>query len=969
MNSPFKFLRRVRIHGGECDAVARALHHEVKGSSLYQADSGKALGSTNERKSMSTKTSTLKRIAQTAVVALLGGLMSVVAAPSSNALIGTSLTATCVARDGVGGVIKVNVTGDNTAIVYAVQSASTPIAGVAANAAAVALQTNVISATPDTSAASTIIQLAPDSITSSHASVTYTVWLDNLQNGSGSSAPNGPSGAIAGDPNTTVVCTNAGVPAKFSLSATSASVAASESTTFTITPQDAAGNTTLLKATETMTVTSSATAGAIVTSGVENTNATTGARLGIYRVGGNLPFTNVSAGGLVLLRNTASTTCTTATATVPCSISLGNGHADGGSAGVAAQTGRAGASETITATGAYTVNVTNTAAASTTFTVDMAGTLIGATDATFTLTTQDFAFGSAYGVGSAAAAGTYNTAAGAVAGYGVIASNQKAGYNAPSKSLGSANSGTTTDSTYYVSTGKTSVTLTWQLSAAAGTMPYTVAAVSTTSSTPSGITTGTFNQVAVTGETITSVTFTATAPVSGQNFKVSWKATAAQTVTATFQWADPVVNSSNGSVTLNPASAGKALASSTVTTIGTVKDQFNSPVSGATVLWSQTGRNATTASVALTTNADGESSYAFTDDATPATTLTETISASAATSGSGSYTAASSVAYTWVTALTAGSIRVINDGDTTDGTAVDTGVLFTATVLDASGLALSGYPVVFTGDAGTFYSTTANTVTAYTTAAGVATATFKGKTAGTGTVTVSSGGKSATSDFDIIAGGSRTVALDATTATMTPDESKRITATVKDRYGNAVEDASVTVSYTGTSGRVVSLNGVAASTGTTDASGKVVIELSGTSAGTGTLTVTITAGDASTAAKTGSGAAMPEKVTSATAAITISGTSAGITASQAATAAAEAASDAAAEAIDAANAATDAANLAAEAADAATVAAEEARDAADAATAAVEELATQVATLMAALKAQITTLANTVAKIAKKVKA
>jgi len=89
----------------------------------------------------------------------------------------------------------------------------------------------------------------------------------------------------------------------------------------------------------------------------------------------------------------------------------------------------------------------------------------------------------------------------------------------------------------------------------------------------------------------------------------------------------------------------------------------------------------------------------------------------------------------------------------------------------------------------------------------------------------------------------------------------------------------------------------------------------------------------------------------------------------AAVAAADAAADAANEAIDAANAATDAANLSAEAADAATVAAEEARDAADAATAAVEELATQVATLMAALKAQITTLANTVAKIAKKVKA
>jgi len=27
MNSCFEFPRRVRIHGGECDAVARALHH------------------------------------------------------------------------------------------------------------------------------------------------------------------------------------------------------------------------------------------------------------------------------------------------------------------------------------------------------------------------------------------------------------------------------------------------------------------------------------------------------------------------------------------------------------------------------------------------------------------------------------------------------------------------------------------------------------------------------------------------------------------------------------------------------------------------------------------------------------------------------------------------------------------------------------------------------------------------------
>jgi hypothetical protein len=50
MNSYLKFLRRVRIHGGECDAVARALHHEVKSFFLHQADLEKFSWSTNERK-------------------------------------------------------------------------------------------------------------------------------------------------------------------------------------------------------------------------------------------------------------------------------------------------------------------------------------------------------------------------------------------------------------------------------------------------------------------------------------------------------------------------------------------------------------------------------------------------------------------------------------------------------------------------------------------------------------------------------------------------------------------------------------------------------------------------------------------------------------------------------------------------------------------------------------------------------
>jgi len=102
MNSRFKFPRRLRIHGGECGAVARPLHHEAQKDALMpyeqklvttekavlrQADFEKASKSTIERKQMSTKT-TLKRIALVAVSALGVGLMSVV--PSSAA---TSYTA------------------------------------------------------------------------------------------------------------------------------------------------------------------------------------------------------------------------------------------------------------------------------------------------------------------------------------------------------------------------------------------------------------------------------------------------------------------------------------------------------------------------------------------------------------------------------------------------------------------------------------------------------------------------------------------------------------------------------------------------------------------------------------------------------------------------------------------------------------------------------------------------------------
>jgi len=214
--------------------------------------------------------------------------------------------------------------------------------------------------------------------------------------------------------------------------------------------------------------------------------------------------------------------------------------------------------------------------------------------------------------------------------------------------------------------------------------------------------------------------------------------------------------------------------------------------------------------------------------------------------------------------------------------------------------------------------------------------------------------------YDVTMGGAvSTLVLSTDKATYAPGEVMVVTATAKDSSGNTP--------YDGQSGPTLRANkalggSAAGSTITMNAyyDGKSTSETRSTS-------VRVMTADKTLFAPAASGSFMISGLDGQTTPASVS-VSATVT-DDGATAAANAASDAAAEAIDAANAATDAANLAAEAADAATVAAEEARDAADAATAAVEELATQVATLMAALKAQITTLANTVAKIAKKVKA
>jgi len=926
---------------------------------------------------MSTKTSLLKRIAQTAVVALFGGLLGTVATPAVNAASNpnASISATCVMREGVGGFLKVTYAGAGTGAArvralgteYSAKNNATY--SLAAAFLANTISTGIIN---DSNTSTLILPLSGESVTNVSV-LKYNVWLD--VNGTDTST------VSAASPSTAVTCNDGGPVASFTLSASSATKVAGDTATFTVTPKGATYDTILKPTSESLSVVTTATAGRSATQvgkyiagatpvavvggfGLGETGSTTAVNLANAGNSAGVPYAIQSSVNANMPRSTGL--AATASSVLTHTTHVAAHHFDGLPT-YRASIGNLTLNESATS-GAFTINTK--AESNTTLTVVVKGLngIAESISSTFTLTTAPAVYGTAYGTGTSAAI--------VVPGYGIIKSGT--GWSATASTVGlvaptpaGTTGAATASATLNVSTARTTIPLTVQMSEA-GTFSYTVAAV-TGYSLPSGVTAGTFTYTSPTGvETQAALSWTVSALADGQRYTVTWATSANTDMVATIVVAAPKVGSSDGSVALrDTASSKKYDIGATITNVATVRDQYGSLLSGANVQFSVAGRNIKSATTVVT-GANGTASYSWTDASTSTTSLTDTLSVSVTHGNSGSF-ATASTAYTNVQTALAASAITLSTNASSDGVAANGAVTLTIKVTNSSGAGLSGYPVAVSVDSKSFATATGDlTANAYTDSNGDASATIWAKTAGSSTVTVTSAGKTASVSYTVIAGSHRTIALDAATATMAPGETKRVTTTVKDSFGNLADGVSVTIAYVGTSGRVASVNGVTSSTCTTSAAegreGTCSIELAADVAGTGTLTVTVTGGDASTNVLN-NGSSRPARVLTASTAVTIAGVSAAVQASNAATEAAEAATDAAAEAIDAANAATDAANLAAEAADAATVAAEEARDAADAATAAVEELATQVATLMAALKAQITTLANTVAKIAKKVKA
>jgi len=498
-----------------------------------------------------------------------------------------------------------------------------------------------------------------------------------------------------------------------------------------------------------------------------------------------------------------------------------------------------------------------------------------------------------------------------------------------------------------------------------------------------------------------------TLTVSGFNSTYSGFVTDARTIEVVWQAA--AVNSIS---ILDPVEGVRVLAGSTNTFTIKVTDQFGSPVAGESVRPSITGStnnnySATTTYATVTTGADGTATWSLKDAAAIAGSdnITFTTVTNAKTA---------SIVMTYVTTLPAvATLRAFYNLDATaTGASINTlvpstGIYETGTnrlnvtvarnysraitattdagddlvaykveALTSAGASATGAPVTVTaGTGGYILGADGLPTTSRTFPVASSVISFIAGARGTGAVTftITSGSVSITASqwMENASTDARYVKLTsaATTATAFGDP-VAMTATVEDRFGNPVSGVDLTLTATGVanfSGGATTQSFKTDSTGKYSFQGTSVVEAGG--AGTFTATIATAGTDSGNAAGRAGAAATAVDSTLTAGAASASATVTFAAGRSAATVAAEAATDAALEAIDAANAATDAANLAAEAADAATVAAEEARDAADAATAAVEALASEVATLISGLKAQITTLANTVAKIAKKVKA
>ena len=513
---------------------------------------------------------------------------------------------------------------------------------------------------------------------------------------------------------------------------------------------------------------------------------------------------------------------------------------------------------------------------------------------------------------------------------------------------------------------------------------YNVYEVSSSNTASVSNTVKTIARVGVDGLS-TTFTITNAVPVAGDTYVVKVYGNGDVSTTA---WATYTVVYSKAKPSLSiktPTANPKVLNGATNAFSVKATDLFGRILASQPVTMTVSGRN--TLSQTVVTDATGFAAFTYTDAGTTATATADAVSFGA-TNAAGAATAATRTITYIATAIAVGTVSLSADATTRTVDNVQSDAAFgyaaagavatlKATVRLATGaVAGSGVLVTFNGGTSDLFVDGVNT--AVTDTNGEATATVYRNLAGTSTYTATSGGvtSAATSGTKW----SNTDSTDARYTTITSDPATaksqgviRVTAKVTDRWGNPVNNVSLSLTEEG-AGRLYA--GVAA-TGTTTTTGTYSWDLTSLAGETGSNVVTVLVTQGSTQISNPAGYVGTAAVTGVTAGTKSASTTVTFTADTSTSTAdallalaqalgtrdqASATVDAAAEATDAANAATDAANAAAEAADAATAAAQDASDA-------VAALSAQVSEAIAGLKKQLVSLTNLVIKIQKKVKA
>jgi len=663
---------------------------------------------------------------------------------------------------------------------------------------------------------------------------TFLVWA-LVGNGTCAAAPS------AGDPTTTLSVTAAGAPASVTLASTSSTKPSSDTNTIgtavTFTMKDAAGVATLLKGNETITVATPLSATAWV------------------KTSSDTPTTGVVQGSA---------------SSVQYYSAIG---------------GQSASSTNLDGTATFYIG--NSAAGTATFTVVGSGLLAGQIPAaTYSLTTVDvFAAGSRV-TASQVGVTTDNTAYTAPNGQTSVATL------APNTSTYSSAATTifldpTSAKSFKVRTSGTATT------DAAKTVLATIAA-RTGVTLPAGVTAGT-TSLTLDADGYADFTVTSTAPIAGTGYKLTF---GSSSYTVTYKTPTAVkVALSGTSATVATVNGGTSVITAKVT------DQFGAAYQGALVTFKgqATGRNVVSGTVlnTVTTGTDGKAAYSLVDAVPTSATLTDTVNISAIAAGTSTLyvtnSSSADVTVNYKTSVTPATITLAASGyglvnntvtytALAPGLAIDTKTTFTATLKDAAGGVLAtGIPVVFTIKNG--YALVPTTV--YTTS-GVASIDVYGKTTGTLSVTAASGGVSKENAtitvFNSGTTDARTITLDAATYAVTGGQVKRATATVKDRYGNAVYGVSVTFKFTTGVGRFA--GGSLSATTTTGLDGTAIADIAplATESGAGTMTASYTEQDASVATVNADGlTAYPAETVKATATVNVTAAAAATATTDAAT--------------------------------------------------------------------------------------